>query len=64
MSLSSISLAQNSVTLRGQAQTEEDILSYLRVLEASERFSSITITGLTLTSDGKIDFNAILKAGE
>jgi type IV pilus assembly protein PilM len=64
VTLSSISYAQNSTVIRGQAQSEEQILSYLRVLEASERFSSITITSLTMTSDGNIDFNAILKAGE
>jgi len=64
VSLSGISQAQNSMTIRGQAQSEEHILSYLRGLEASERFSSITITSLTRTSGGNIGFNAILKAGE
>ena len=63
VSLSGISQTQNSLTLRGQAQSEEDILSYLRELEASERFSSIIITSLTRTSGGNINFNVILNAG-
>lgn len=63
VSLTSISQTQNMLTLKGQAQSEEDILSYLRELEASERFSSITITNLRITADGNTDFNIILVVG-
>jgi len=61
--LNGISQTQNSLTLRGQAQSQDDILAYLRELETSERFSSITITSLTITSDGNINFNVILNVG-
>jgi Tfp pilus assembly protein PilN len=63
VSLTGISQTHNSMALRGQAQSEEDILSYLRELEASERFSSITITSLSITSDGNINFNVVLNVG-
>jgi len=64
VSLTSISHAQNTVTLKGQALSEGDVLSYLRELEASERFSRITITDLRRASDGTTNFNIILSVGE
>ena len=64
VSLTSISYATSSLTLKGLAPAEEDILSYLRELEASERFSRITITSLKRTAQGNMDFSIILGVGE
>jgi Tfp pilus assembly protein PilN len=63
VSLTSISHTGNALTIKGQAPSEEDFLSYLRELEASERFSSITITNLRITAQDNIDFNVILGVG-
>ena len=63
VSLSSISHTSNTMTIKGRAPGEEDFLSYLRALEASERFSSITITNLWITAQGNIDFSVILSVG-
>jgi Tfp pilus assembly protein PilN len=63
VSLTSISHTSNALTIKGQAPSEEDFLSYLRELEASERFSSITITNLRITAQGNIDFSVILGVG-
>ncbi len=64
VSLTGISQAQNSLSFRGQTQNEESILSYLRELEVSERFSGITITSLTRAADGTVNFSVILNLGE
>ncbi|MFH1926370.1 MAG: pilus assembly protein PilM [Chloroflexota bacterium] len=64
VSLTSISHTSNTLTLNGQAPGEEDLLSYLRELEASERFSSITITSLGRTAVSGTNFNVILGVGE
>ncbi len=64
VSLNSISHTGNTVALNGQAQSEEDLLSYLRVLEASERFSSITITSLRGASGANTNFSVTLGVGE
>jgi len=63
VSLTSISHTSNALTIKGQAPSEADFLSYLRELEASERFSSITITNLWITAQDNIDFNVILGVG-
>jgi len=63
VSLSSISHTSNAMTIKGRAPGEEDFLSYLRALEASERFSRITITNLWITAQGNIDFSVILSVG-
>jgi len=64
VSLTSISHTSNTLTLKGQATDEEDILSYLRALEASERFSSITITNLGRASEANTNFSVSLGVGE
>lgn len=64
VSLNGISQAQNTLSLRGQAQSEESVLSYLRELEVSERFSGITITSFTRAVDGTVNFNVVLRVGE
>jgi len=64
VSLTSISYTSDSLTLKGLAPAEEDILSYLRELEASGRFARITITSLKRTAQNNMDFSIILGVGE
>jgi Tfp pilus assembly protein PilN len=64
VSLTSISYTSDTLTLKGLAPAEEDILSYLRELEASERFARITITSLKRTAQDNMDFSIILGVGE
>ncbi len=62
--LTIISQNGNTLALKGQAQSEDDLLSYLRELEASERFSSITITELKNVFGGTTNFAVVLDSGE
>ena len=64
VSLTSINQNRETLTISGRAPSETDALSYLRELEESERFSSITITNLRKTVAGYTDFNVILGGGE
>jgi Tfp pilus assembly protein PilN len=64
MSLTSISYSNNTLTIRGNAASEKDILSYLKELEASQHFSHITITNLTRTVAGSNNFTIILGMGD
>lgn len=61
--LSSISRASTVLTIKGQAPSEDDILSYVAELEASERFSQVTITSLRRTSGQSMDFSLSLSKG-
>jgi len=64
VSLTNINQNRETLTISGRAPSETDVLSYLRKLEDSERFSSITIINLKKTADGHTDFNVILGGGE
>jgi type IV pilus assembly protein PilM len=64
ISLSSISYAGTALTIKGQAPSEDDILSYVGELEASEWFSRITITSIRRTSGQSMDFSLSLIEGE
>ena len=64
VNLTSISQDRRNLTISGNAPSEDDILSYLRVLEESERFSRITITNLRNTAEGYTYFNVILEGGK
>jgi Tfp pilus assembly protein PilN len=64
VSLSSISHSNPTLSIKGRAPSEEEILSYLRELEASGKFSNITITSLRRVSNQRMDFTLILSAGE
>jgi len=63
VSLSSISHTGSALAIQGRAPSEEVFLSYLRELETSEQFSSITITNLWITAQDNIDFSVILGVG-
>jgi len=64
VSLQSISHNSSSLTIKGKALNEEAVLSYVKALEASERFSSITITNLRRTAVNNTDFSIILSVGD
>jgi len=60
VSLVSISHSGTALNIKGQAPTEEDMLSYVAELEASERFSEVNITSVTRTASLTLDFNLLL----
>ncbi len=62
--LNSISSANSIVTITGTSPDEDEILSYLRDLEASGRFPEVTISSMTRIEDGGMDFSLVLKIGE
>ena len=62
LSLTSISHADSILTINGRAPGEVEVLSYLRSLDTSGRFSEITFTGTTRTEGGGIDFTAALRS--
>ncbi len=64
ISLTSISHVNPSLTMKGRVPSEEEIISYLEELDASGRFSGITITSLQRTADDGMDFSLLLTAKE
>ena len=64
VSLTSISHSNPVLTIKGRAPSEEEILSYLRELDASGKFSNITITSLKRINEERMDFTLILSAKE
>jgi Tfp pilus assembly protein PilN len=63
VSLGSISQSEGTLTIRGRASREEEILSYLKKLDASGRFSQINIAGLR-SEGGETDFTLTLGSRE
>ena len=64
ISLTSISHTSSILTLRGRAPSEDEVLSYLRELEESGRFSDITITSMRRVEGASMDFTLVLGVGE
>jgi len=62
--LTSISHSSDALTFKGWAESEEEFLSYLRTLETSERFPSITITSIRQAADRTVNFNVVLSVGD
>ncbi len=62
--LNSISSTNGIVTITGKSPDEDEILSYLRDLEASGRFPEVTISSMARIEDGGMDFSLVLKIGE
>ena len=52
---SNLSITGEIITLRGDADSEENLFAYIRELTDSGRFTQITITNIALTGDGTID---------
>lgn len=59
--LTSINTTADTLTILGTSPNEDKIFSYLRALEASEKFSEITVDLITKTKDGEMYFSLILK---
>ena len=64
ISLTSISYADSTLTINGWSPSEEEVLSDLRDLDASGRFSDITITNMKRIEDEGMNFTLVLRAGE
>jgi type IV pilus assembly protein PilM len=63
ISLANINHVSSTLTIKGRAPSEEEVLSYLRELEKSGRFSSITITSMRRVP-ASMDFILVLGVGE
>ncbi len=61
--LTNINHSSDALTFKGWAESEAEFLSYLRALETSERFSSITITSIRQAVDRSVDFSVVLSVG-
>jgi len=63
ISLDSISQADTILTINGRSPSEEEILSYVRNLDASGKFSEITITSMKRIEGEGMDFTLVLRVG-
>ena len=63
VSLSSISQSESIVTVNGWAPSEKEVLSYVRNLDASGKFSEITITSMKRIEGEGMEFTLVLKVG-
>jgi type IV pilus assembly protein PilM len=64
ISVTSISSTDGALTIIGISPSEDEIISYLRALEASGKFSEIIIAKMTAIEGGGRDFSLVLKTGE
>ena len=64
ISLANVSSTDGTLTINGRSPDESEVLSYLKDLEASGKFSEINITSMTTMEDGGIEFSLVLKTGE
>jgi type IV pilus assembly protein PilM len=64
ISLNSISDTSGILNIQGRSQNERELLSYLTKLDASGRFAKITISKMSKTAGGGIDFILVLRVGD
>ena len=64
ISLTSVSSTNGTLTINGRSPDEDEVLSYVRDLEASDKFREITITSMTTIEEGGMEFFLVLKTGE
>jgi len=64
ISLTNVSSTDGALTINGRSPDKDKVLSYLQDLEASGKFSEITISNMSRNEDAGMDFALILKAGE
>ena len=64
ISLTSVSSTDGALAISGRSPDEDGVLSYLQDLEASGKFSEITISSMTRNEEGGMDFSLILKGEE
>jgi len=63
ISLSNISQANSILTINGRSPSEKEVLSYLRKLDASDRFAEITIASMRKIEGKGMDFTLALRGG-
>jgi len=63
VSLGSINQSESIVTIDGWAPSEKEVLSYVRNLDTSGKFSEITITSLRRIEGEGMDFTLVLRVG-
>ena len=63
MSLTGISHNSGKLTIHGTSPSEAEVLSYARTLDASGRFSEVTVASIRKAECGKMDFTLVLKTG-
>lgn len=62
ISLTKINHINNTLTIRGEATGEMEVLSYARTLDASDRFSEIIIANIKKIKElDRVDFTLVLK---
>ncbi len=64
VSLTGVDSAEGTLTLNGRSPDEDKVFSYLRALEASGKFSQITLSSMARTEEGETDFSLVLKGEE
>ncbi len=64
ISLTNVSSTNGTLGINGRSPDEDEILSYLQDLEASGKFSEITITSMSRIEDEGMDFSLVLEVGE
>ena len=64
ISLTNVSSTDGTLTVNGRSPDEDEVLSYVQDLEASGKFSEITISRMTRIGDEGMDFSLVLKTGE
>jgi len=61
VSLTGVSYTNGALTIGGNAPSEDEVLSYLRSLEASGKFSEIRVSNMAKAKDGGMEFSVVLK---
>ena len=61
ISLTNVSSTNGTLNINGRSPDEDEILSYLQDLEASGKFSEITITSMSRIEDEGMDFSLVLE---
>lgn len=64
VNLTSVNPDKGTLAIDGVAPNADKVFSYLKALEASGKFSEITVTRMTSAPEGKMSFSLVLKTGE
>ena len=64
ITLVDVSYANNALTINGWSEDEDELLSYLQDLEASGKFSEVSITSMNRAEDEGMDFVLVLRGEE
>jgi type IV pilus assembly protein PilM len=62
VNLTNVNSAKDTLTIDGIAPNADKIFSYLRALEASGKFTEITVTSMLRTEEGEMTFSLVLKS--